>query len=155
MLKRRPLFAALTSLGLGLALLTPLASQAQAPAPNKVFRFVPHANLAVLDPIWTTAYVTRNHAYMIYDTLFSEDAQGNIKPQMVDTYETSRDGKTWTFKLRAGLEFHDGKPVTSEDVVASIKRWASRDAMGGILNNFIDHMETPDANTFRLVLIEP
>ena len=155
MLKRRPLFAALTSLGLGLAMLAPLASQAQAPAPNKVFRFVPHANLAVLDPVWTTAYVTRNHAYMIYDTLFSEDAQGNIKPQMVDTYETSRDGKTWTFKLRAGLEFHDGKAVTSEDVVASIKRWASRDAMGGILNNFIDHMETPDVNTFRLVLKEP
>ncbi len=155
MLKRRPLFAALTSLGLGLAMLTPLGSQAQAPAPNKVFRFVPHANLAVLDPVWTTAYVTRNHAYMIYDTLFSEDAQGNIKPQMVDTYETSKDGKTWTFKLRAGLEFHDGKAVTSEDVVASLKRWASRDAMGGILNNFIDRMETPDANTFRLVLKEP
>jgi peptide/nickel transport system substrate-binding protein len=151
-MKRRVLFAA-TSL-LGLSLLAPLAAQAQA-QDNKVFRFVPHANLAVLDPIWTTAYVTRNHAYMIYDTLFSEDAQGNIKPQMVDTYTTSTDRKTWTFKLRAGLEFHDGKPVTSEDVVASLKRWASRDAMGGILNTFIDRYETPDASTFRIVLKEP
>lgn len=148
-MKRRVLFAA-TGL-LGLSLLAPLA-QAQ---DNKVFRFVPHANLAVLDPIWTTAYVTRNHAYMIYDTLFSEDAQGNIQPQMVDTYTNSDDRKTWTFKLRSGLEFHDGKPVTSEDVVASLKRWASRDAMGGILNTFIDRYETPDANTFVLVLKEP
>ena len=106
---------------MGLGLLTsPALSQTPA---QKVFRFVPHANLTVLDPIWTTAYVTRNHAYMIYDTLFSEDAQGNIKPQMVDSHETSRDGKTWSFKLRSGLEFHDGKPVTSEDVVASLKRW--------------------------------
>jgi len=149
-MKRRVLFAA-TGL-LGLSLLAPVVAQAQ---DNKVFRFVPHANLAVLDPIWTTAYVTRNHAYMIYDTLFSEDAQGNIKPQMVDTYTNSTDRKTWTFKLRSGLEFHDGKPVTSEDVVASLKRWASRDAMGGILNTFIDRYETPDANTFRMILKEP
>ncbi len=70
-MKRRVLFAA-TSL-LGLSLLAPVVAQAQ---DNKVFRFVPHANLAVLDPIWTTAYVTRNHAYMIYDTLFSEAACG-------------------------------------------------------------------------------
>jgi peptide/nickel transport system substrate-binding protein len=151
-MKRRVLFAA-TGL-LSLSMLAPMAAQAQA-QDNKVFRFVPHANLAVLDPIWTTAYVTRNHAYMIYDTLFSEDAQGNIKPQMVDTYTNSPDRKTWTFKLRAGLEFHDGKPVTSEDVVASLKRWASRDAMGGILNTFIDRYETPDASTFRMVLKEP
>ena len=149
-MKRRVLFAA-TGL-LGLSMLAPVVAQAQ---DNKVFRFVPHANLAVLDPIWTTAYVTRNHAYMIYDTLFSEDAQGNIKPQMVDTYTNSPDRKTWTFKLRSGLEFHDGKPVTSEDVVASLKRWASRDAMGGILNTFIDRYETPDASTFRLILKEP
>ena len=131
-----------------------IATHVVAPA-QSVIRIVPQSNLQVLDPFWTTATVTRTHGYMIYDTLFSEDAQGQIKPQMVDTYETSRDGKTWSFKLRAGLEFHDGKPVTSEDVVASLKRWTSRDAMGGILATFIDHYETPDANTFRLVLKEP
>ena len=109
---------------------------------NKVLRFVPHANLAVLDPIWTTAYVTRNHGYMIYDTLFSEDAKGKIQPQMVQSYSTSKDGKTWTFKLRSGLAFHDGKPVTGEDVVASLKRWASRDTMGGVLFGFVDRKST-------------
>ena len=151
-MKRRFHLSLLLSLSLSAAWLSPAPTWAQS---NKVLKFVPHANLAVLDPIWTTAYVTRNHAYMIYDTLFSEDAQGNVKPQMVDTYDTSRDGKTWTFKLRAGLEFHDGKAVTSEDVVASLKRWASRDAMGGVLSGFIDRYETPDAQTVRLVLKEP
>ena len=122
---------------------------------NRVLRFVPHANLAVLDPIWTTAYVTRNHAYMVYDTLFSEDAKGEIKPQMVDSHTVSSDRKTWTFTLRAGLEFHDGSPVTSADVIASLKRWSSRDAMGGVLNGFIDRYEAVNASTFRIVLKEP
>ena len=135
-------------------LATTAVAQNTAP-PNKVFRFVPHTNLAVLDPIWTTAYVTRNHGYMIYDTLFSEDGKGKVQPQMVQSYSTSKDGKQWTFKLRPGLAFHDGKPVTSEDVVASLNRWSSRDAMGSVLFGFIERLETPDANTFRFVLKEP
>ncbi|MEY3062685.1 MAG: Glutathione-binding protein GsiB precursor [Pseudomonadota bacterium] len=151
-MKRRSLFAA--SLSLSLAMMAVGTAHAQ-PANSKVLRFVPHANLTVLDPIWTTAYVTRNHAYMIYDTLFTEDAKGQIKPQMVESYQVSKDEKTWTFKLRSGLEFHDGKPVTSADVVASLKRWASRDAMGGVLATFITGYETPDANTFKLILNQP
>ena len=93
-------------------------------------RLVAHSDLKVLDPIWTTAFITRNHGYMIYDVLFAKDANGNIQPQMVDKYETSPDKLTWTFTLRPGLEWHDGKPVTAEDCVASIKRWAARDALG-------------------------
>ena len=142
-------------LGCAALLLATTAMAQNAVPPNKVFRFVPHTNLAVLDPIWTTAYVTRNHGYMIYDTLFSEDGKGQIQPQMVQSYSTSKDGKTWTFKLRPGLAFHDGKPVTSEDVAASLKRWSSRDAMGGVLFGFVDKLETPEASTLRMVLKEP
>jgi peptide/nickel transport system substrate-binding protein len=142
-------------LGCAALLLATTAMAQNAVPPNKVFRFVPHTNLAVLDPIWTTAYVTRNHGYMIYDTLFSEDGKGKIQPQMVQSYSTSKDGKTWTFKLRPGLAFHDGKPVTSEDVAASLKRWSSRDAMGGVLFGFVDKLETPEASTLRMVLKEP
>ena len=82
-------------------------------------------HLAILDPIWTTAYMSRNHGYMIYDTLFGTDLAGKPKPQMVDKWNVSKDNLTWTFTLRDGLEFHDGKAVTSEDVVASIKRCKS------------------------------
>jgi peptide/nickel transport system substrate-binding protein len=124
-------------------------------AQTKTLRFVPQANLTILDPVWSTAYVTRNHAYMIYDTLFSMDSKGNIKPQMVERWSTSKDSKTWVFTLRTGLEFHDGKPVTSEDVVASLKRWASRDALGGLWAKFVDKYEVVDANTFRILLNEP
>ena len=83
---------------------------------NNVLRVVPASDLSILDPIWTTATISQDHGYMIYDTLFGMNAEGRIQPQMVDSYETSQDGKTWTFKLRDRLEFHDGQPVTSEDV---------------------------------------
>ena len=88
-----------------------------------VLKVVPHSGLKILDPIWTTAYITRNHGYMIYDTLFGLDMAGNIQPQMVDTVSRSADGLTVTMTLRDGLSFHDGAAVTATDVVASINRW--------------------------------
>jgi peptide/nickel transport system substrate-binding protein len=132
-----------------------VAASTSALAQTKTLRLVPHANLTILDPIWTTAYISRNHGYMIYDTLFGTTVDGKIKPQMVEKWTTSADKKTWTFTLRDGQEFHDGKPVTGEDVVASLKRWASRDTLGGNLGGFIDRYESPDAKTFVIVLKEP
>ena len=108
----------------------PRAAASPARQSKKLLRFVQNGNLTILDPIWTTAYVTRNHGYMIYDTLFATDENNAVKPQMVDKYEVSADKTLWTFTLRDGLEWHDGKPVTSEDCIASIKRWGARDADG-------------------------
>jgi ABC-type oligopeptide transport system substrate-binding subunit len=105
------------------ALAAPVAVQAQ----QNVLKVVMHSDLKIVDPIWTTAYITRNHGYMIYDTLFAMDAKGDIKPQMVEKYSVSPDNLTWTFTLRPGLVFHDDKPVTSDDVIASLKRWGARD----------------------------
>ena len=123
-------------------------------AQNNVLRVVPHSNLAILDPIWTTAYMSRNHGYMIYDTLFGTDENAKIKPQMVDTWSVTPDNRLWTFKLRQGLEFHDGKPVTGEDVIASLQRWGKRDAMGSALFTFVQRMDSPAPDTFRIFLGE-
>jgi peptide/nickel transport system substrate-binding protein len=147
-MKRRSLFALAA---LSAALLSPWAVQAQ----TKTLKVVPHANVTILDPVWSTAFVTRNHGYMIYDTLFGTDLSGKVKPQMVDKWTVSKDNLTWTFKLRDGLEFHDGKPVTSEDVVASIKRWSSRDSFGGVLAKSVDNYSAPDAKTFVIKLKQP
>lgn len=148
MMHRRALIALAT---LAATLLPPLAAQAQA----KTLRIVPQANITILDPIWTTAYVSRNHGYMIYDTLFGTDQEGRIKPQMVEQWNLSKDKLSWTFTLREGLEFHDGKPVTSEDVVASLKRWASRDSFGGAMAAAVAGYETPNARTFVIRLRSP
>ncbi len=121
----------------------------------KILRVVPHSNLTILDPVWTTAYITRNHGYMIYDTLFGTDEQGAVRPQMVEKWSVSEDKLVYTFTLRAGLAFHDGAAVTSEDAVASIARWGKRDVMGQALMAATDRLEKVDARTFRLTLKAP
>jgi len=129
-----------------------LTSKAEA---ETVLRVIPHADLKNLDPIWTTAYISRNHGYMIYDTLFAMDEDFKPQPQMVDTWETSADGMTWTFVLRDGLKFHDGAPVTAEDVVASLTRWGARDGMGQQLFANIDTLVAQDDKTVVLTLASP
>ena len=121
----------------------------------KTLRVSLHSDLKIVDPVWTTALITVNHGYMIYDTLFALDEKLTVKPQMVDRYETSADKLTWTFTLRDGLEWHDGKPVTAEDCVASLKRWGARDAMGQKLMSYVAELAAPDAKTIRMTLKEP
>jgi peptide/nickel transport system substrate-binding protein len=118
-------------------------------------RVVPHADLKVLDPIWTTGYITRNHGYMIFDTLFATDANLKVQPQMVDKWTTSPNRMKWTFTLRDGLKFHDGQPVTAEDCVASIKRWSARDTLGRLFIASIGKMAPVDKKTFAVDLEQP
>jgi peptide/nickel transport system substrate-binding protein len=129
-----------------------LAVPAQA---EKTLRAVMHSDLKILDPIWTTAYIVRNHGYMIYDTLFAQDEKGEVKPQMVGNYEVSADKLTHTFTLRDGLLWHDGTPVKSEDCIASIKRWAAKDATGQKLMSFVNGIDAVDDKTFVIRLKEP
>ncbi len=121
-------------------------------ASSKVLRFIPQADLAVLDPVWTTAYITRNHGMLIFDTLFGQDGSYNPQPQMVQGFTTSADGKTWTLTLREGLRFHDNTPVLAKDCVASVSRWGKRDAFGQALMAATDELSAPDDKTmvFRL-----
>lgn len=119
---------------------------------ESVIKFVMQSDVKVIDPVWSGAYITRNYGYMIYDTLFAMDGQFQVKPQMVDTWKQSDDGLTWTFSLREGLEWHDGKPVTAEDCVASLKRWSVRDSMGQKLASYLSEYKVVDAKTFQIVL---
>jgi peptide/nickel transport system substrate-binding protein len=141
-----------TLVAAGLALVLSLAGRADA---DSVLRIVPHADLKNIDPIWTTAYITRNHGYMVYDTLFALDETLTPQPQMVDTYDVSDDGLVWSFTLRDGLKWHDGTPVTAEDCIASIARWGARDGMGQKLMDFTAEMNAVDDKTFELHLNEP
>ncbi len=128
------------------------------PAPDaaeSVLRVVPHADLKNIDPIWTTAYITRNHGYMVYDTLFALDENLDVQPQMVDSWSVSDDGLVWSFTLRDGLVWHDGAPVTAADCVASIRRWGARDGMGQKLMDATKDLRAVDADTFTLELAKP
>lgn len=131
---------------------TPAISQNVA---AKTLRFVPQANLANFDPIWGTQYVVRNAAAMVWDTLYGVDAKLQPQRQMAESESVSSDGLTWTFKLRSGLKFHDGSPVLSRDVVASLARWAVRDPMGQMLIAIQQELVAVDDLTFKWVLKKP
>ena len=112
-------------------------------AGTKTITAVMHSDLRVTDPIITTAYITRDHGYMVYDTLLATDSNFKIQPQMAD-WKVSDDKLTYTFTLRDGLKWHDGAPVTAEDCVASLQRWGKRDGMGQKLMNFVASIEATD-----------
>ena len=135
-----------------LAALLAFAGAARA---ETVLRVSLHSDLKIVDPIWTTALISTHHGNMIYDTLFALDDKLQVRPQMVDKWDVSTDKLTWTFVLRDGLEWHDGKPVTAEDCVASIKRWAAKDSMGQKLMSVVAELSSPDAKTIKMVLKEP
>ncbi len=138
--------AGIASLGL------PNIARAQA---ARVLTFIPQSDLAITDPVWTTADVTRNHAYMVYDTLYGLDDTYAAQPQMVAGHVISADGKQWDLTLRPGLMFHDGTKVLARDAVASIVRWGKRDGFGGRLMALTDELSAPDDMTIRFRLKAP
>ena len=144
----------LTAVAAAMTLAAALLSGA-AIAQQKVLKFIPQADLRILDPIATTAYITRNHGYMVYDTLFAMDAKFQVKPQMIDKWELSKDKLTYTFTLRDGLKFHDGQPVRSADCIASIERWSKRDALGQKLAEASEGWTAVNDKSFKLKLKKP
>lgn len=135
--------------GAGGLLLAGTSRRALAQKRAKVLRAVMHTALRANDPIVTSSWSTRNHGYNVYDTLFAEDSKFTVRPQMAEGHEVSADKLTYTFVLRPGLKFHDGSPVTSADVIASLKRWGQRDAMGQLLMSVAAEWVPVDERTVR------
>ena len=124
-------------------------------AEARPLRFIPQANLAVLDPVWTTAYQTRDHAFLVFDTLFGQDAAYAPQLQMLEAAGPSTDGLRWDLRLRPGLRFHDGTPVLARDCIASIRRWGARDTFGQALLAATDDLSAPDDRTIAFRLNRP
>ena len=133
-------------------LAAPRIGNAQAAKP---LRFVPDADLANIDPVVTTSYQTRDHGFMIYDTLYGQDNDYRVRPQMVEGHVVENDGRTWKLTLREGLKFHDGERVLARDAVASVQRWGRRDAFGQSLMAAVDEITAPDDRTLQFRLKGP
>lgn len=153
MLKRRTLLqatAASTLSTIGLP-----SSHALAQTKSNTLRFVPQANLSVLDPIFTTAAVTITHGYCVFDTLYGVDSKLTAHPQMAESASVSNDERIWTIRLRDGLRFHDGEPVRAQDCAASLLRWSKKDTFGLTLGAAVDAFEAADDRTIRIRLKRP
>jgi peptide/nickel transport system substrate-binding protein len=152
--KRPTIASALSVLALSAALMSPALTSPAMAAGKKTITAVMHSDLRIIDPGFTTAYITRDHGYMVYDTLLATDSSFKVQPQMAD-WKVSDDKLTYTFTLREGLKWHDGTPVTPEDCIASLKRWGKNDNMGQKLMDFTASIEPIDAKSFALKLKEP
>ena len=138
----------------GAAAALPLARPALA-ADSKVLRFVPQSNLSSIDPIWTTANVSRNHGYMVYDTLYGADRAYAPHPQLAAGHSVEEDGKRWIITLREGIRFHDGEPIRARDAVASIRRWGLRNAFGQKLLAATEELSALDDRRLQFRLKKP
>src|SRR5579862_2663856 len=138
-MKRRQFLATTATAAATLAMPAIARGQSQ-----QVLTVVPQADLGVLDPVWTTAYQTRDHAVLVFDTLFGTDTSFRAQPQMVEGAVTEDDGKRWRLTLRPGLKFHDGTKVLARDCVASIVRWGARDSFGQALMAATDAVSAVD-----------
>ncbi len=136
-------------------LLTLMACGTAVAAHAQTLKVVMHSDLKTLDPLVSTTYIVRNHGLMVWDQLLAFDEKGVVRPQMAQKWEVSKDALTYTFTLRDGLEWHDGTPVTAEDCVASIKRFAQRDPSGLRMAPFVKAYQVVDPKTFRIVLNDP
>ncbi|WP_426957438.1 ABC transporter substrate-binding protein [Muricoccus radiodurans] len=148
MIRRRHLLAAAGAAAM------PMPALAQ-PARARVVKCVPQANLTSLDPVWTTANITRNHGYMVYDTLYGMDERFQPQPQMAEGHVVEDGGKRVIITLRQGPRFHDGEPVRAADVVASLRRWMKRSPSGQKLEEFTDELSALDDRRVQFRLRQP
>jgi len=150
MMQRRTFLAASAA-----TLAAPMLARAQS---KQVLKFIPQTDLAILDPVWTTAGVTRNHGFMVFDTLYGQtgpESGYKAMPQMLAGHSMEDDGRTWKLTLRDGLQFHDGQKVLARDCVASIRRWGARDGFGQALMARTDALSAPDDRTILFRLKKP
>jgi peptide/nickel transport system substrate-binding protein len=147
-LKRRDFMA-------GSAALTLAAPAVRAAGDSKLLKFVPQADIALLDPHFSSALVTRNYAYMVFDTLYGVDDAARPRPQMAAGHVVEDDGKTWKITLREGLRFHDGQKVLARDAVASLKRWGKRDVYAISVFSQVDELTAISEDTLQFRLKRP
>jgi peptide/nickel transport system substrate-binding protein len=149
-MKRRTVLTSAAAMSAALSM--PRIARAEGP---KTVTFVPHADLASLDPVWTTADVTRNYSLAVFDTLYAYDAQFQVQPQMVAGHRVEDDGKTWELTLRDGLAFHDGQKVLARDCVATIKRFGKRNPFGQALMTRTNEISAASDSVIRFRLNKP
>jgi peptide/nickel transport system substrate-binding protein len=149
-MKRRNVLKSAAAMSAVLA--APRIARADGP---KTVNFAPQGDVASLDPVWTTADVTRNYSLAVFDTLYGYDAQFQVQPQMVEGERVDDDGKTWELTLRDGLSFHDGQKVLARDCVASVQRFAKRNPFGQVLMTRVAEISAPSDTVIRFRLNKP
>jgi len=132
-----------------------IASGQSAPKAGGVFKAAMIGEPPSLDLHTTTAVITQQITWHIYEGLYTYDKNYNAVPLLVEGHTVSDQGRTYTFKLRRGVKFHNGKELTSADVVASLRRWGKVSTVGKALFRDVEAVDAKDPYTVAIYLKEP
>ena len=131
---------------------TPASGQAQA---GGAIRVATNAEPTTFDWTSSTATATRLVAWHVFEGLFAIDQQYAVRPLLAQGYAVSDDGLRYTIKLRPGLKFHNGQPVTADDVIASLSRWGRLSSGGLETFKYVKGLRAVDAATVEIALSSP
>jgi peptide/nickel transport system substrate-binding protein len=138
---------------IALAMSVALLASAATPRHGGHLVFGQEAGPPTLDPHFTTSVATRNVAMHIFEMLLTRDENNAVIKELAEDYAVDDSGLVYTFKLRSGIRFHDGRELTSADVLASFARY-KRLAVGNALEP-VASMHAPDPATFVIRLKSP
>src|SRR5256712_3981488 len=155
-MKRSAHLSILTVLALATALATAaVVGVADAQKRGGVLRVGNLGEPPALDAHWTTASITETLTNHLYEGLYTLDDDNKPIPMLAESFPAvSKDELTYTFKLRRGVKFHNGKEMTSEDVVASLSRWSKQSIYGKDLFTYAVDLKAADKYTVELRLKE-
>jgi peptide/nickel transport system substrate-binding protein len=108
-----------------------------------------------LDIHWTTAVITQQITWHIYEGLYTYDTQFNPIPMLAEGHTITDGGRRYTIALRRGVKFHNGKEMTAADAVASLQRWGKMATPGKALWKSVEAVEAKDPYTVVIHLKEP
>jgi peptide/nickel transport system substrate-binding protein len=144
-------------IGLALALGLPAPASPQAPVRGGTLVVGFQRDVLNIDPHMWTANATRKVMVNVYEGLTGRDAKLNVTPQLAESWTISPEGKTYTFKLRRGVKFHNGRELVAEDVKYSYERILNPKTGSQVRPDFevIDRIAAPDRQTVVLTLKRP
>ncbi len=146
----RILLACVLVLGLAFA-----ASAQEQPKAGGVLKAAMIGEPPSLDLHTTTAVIVQQITWHVYETLYTYDKGYNAIPMLAEGHTVGDNGRTYTFKLRRGVKFHNGKELTSADVVASLVRWGKLATSGKAVWRNVEGVEAKDPYTVAMYLKDP
>src|SRR5712691_62152 len=132
---------------LSVALLAGAAAAAEEPRAGGVLKAAMIGEPPSLDLHWTTAVITQQITWHVYETLYTYDRSFTPAPMLAEGHTVADGGRRYTIRLRRGVRFHNGKEMTSADVVASLNRWGRMAGTGKAIFKNVEAVEAKDPYT--------
>ena len=136
---------------------SPLHGASDQPRRGGTLTLAVRRDLVIMNPLVGTRSTEQAIRDLMYDALLGIDLKGNVQPKLAERWEISRDGKVYTFYLRRGVKFHDGREMNSEDVKFAMDYTMNpkNGAYGTSKLALVEKVEIVDRATLRVTMKKP